>query len=427
MLIELTNDMKKAMIRFLSITLSLQILFTGYVLAQDLNNLTSDELFTQARNIPKEKANYPKIISTLKLALEKSPDYADIRLFLGRVYTWNDNLDSARFQFNQVIAKDPKNIEAYSAIFDTEYWNNNYARALDYANQGLLYDPSSSELLIKKAKALNALKDKKQALAVLKNYSKDNPIQDTDTVKSYYDLLRKQDTKNLIDLSYEYVYFDKRFDDPWHYTSLDYTRNTSIGSITGRLIYSNRFRKDGLQGEIEAYPSITKGIYAYVGAAYSQADIFPRFRGGISLYYTLPKSFDAETGFRYLDFNPNKTYIYVLAIGKYTGNFYFNLKSYISPDVEVFSHSYTLSARYYFSDRFNFVGVQVGTGISPDDKARNIIGEGNLHTYKFGINYSRDLFSNFTVAASGLWFYEEYRTNEWGNQIGLGISLIKRF
>jgi len=424
MLIELTGDMKKVMIRFLSITLMLQLLFLGETLAQDTNTLTSDELFTQARNIPKEKANYPKIINTLKLALEKSPDYADIRLFLGRVYTWNDDLDSARYQFNQVISKEPKNIEAYSAIFDVEYWNDNYARALDHANQGLLYDPNSSELLIKKAKALNALKDSRQALAILKSYSKNNL---SDTVKSYYDLLRKENAKNLIDVSYEYVYFDKRFDDPWHYTSIDYTRNTSLGSITGRLMYSNRFKTDGLQGEVEAYPSISKGIYAYVGAGYSQSDIFPRFRAGLSLYYTLPKSFDAETGFRYLDFNPNKTYIFVLALGKYTGNFYFNLKSYLSPDVDIFSHSYTFSARYYFSDRYNFIGAQLGTGISPDDRARNIMGEGNLHTYKFGLNYSRDLFNNFTVAVSGLWFYEEYRSDLWGNQIGAGVSLIKRF
>jgi len=424
MLIELNGDMKKAMIRFLSITLSLQLLLTGYVLAQDSTKLTSDELFTQARNIPKEKPNYPKIISILKLALEKSPNYADVRLFLGRVYTWNDNLDSARYQFNQVIAKEPQNTEAYSAIFDVEYWNNNYARALDHANQGLLYEPNSSELLIKKAKALNAMKDSRQALALLKSYSKKNS---SDTVKSYYDLLRKENTKNLIDISYEYVYFDKRFDDPWHYTSLDYTRNTSLGSITGRVMYSNRFRTDGLQGEIEAYPSISKGIYAYVGAGYSQSDIFPRFRAGVSLYYTLPKSFDAETGFRYLDFNPNKTYIFVVALGKYTGNFYFNLKSYLSPDVDIFSHSYTFSARYYFSDRYNFIGAQIGAGISPDDRARNIMGEGNLGTYKFGLNYSRDLFSNFTIALSGLWFYEEYRTDLWGNQIGAGISLIKRF
>ena len=179
MLIETTNVMTKNLFRLLSMVLSLQILFTGLLFAQDTNNLTSDELFTQARNISKDKQNYPQIIGLLKTALQKSPDYADIRLFLGRVYTWSDKLDSARYQFNQVLAKEPQNLEAYSAIFDLEYWNENYTRALDHANQGLLYDPKSTELLLKKAKALNALKDTRQAMAILRDYNKQNPGQDT--------------------------------------------------------------------------------------------------------------------------------------------------------------------------------------------------------------------------------------------------------
>ncbi len=171
MLIETLNYMKKTLTRFLAITLCLQLFTTSYLVAQETTELSSDEIFTLARNIPKEKANYPQIIGLLKTALTKSPDYADIRMFLGRVYTWNDDLDSARYQFNQVLAKDAKNIEAYSAIFDLEYWNNNYWRALDHANAGLFYAPNSAELNIKKAKALNALKESRKALALLKNYN----------------------------------------------------------------------------------------------------------------------------------------------------------------------------------------------------------------------------------------------------------------
>ena len=202
---------------------------------------------------------------------------------------------------------------------------------------------------------------------------------------------------------------------------------TGLGSITGSLLYSNRFKTDGLQGEIEAYPSISKNIYAYVGGAYSNSSIFPSFRGGVSLYYTLPKSFDAETGFRYLNFSSSKTYIYVLAAGKYVGNYYFNLKSYLTPGVDDLSVSFTLSAKYYFSDRYNQIGAQIGTGIATDDYMRNITGIGNLHSYKFGVNYSRDLFNNFTMSTSGVWYYEEFRSNTWGSQFSVGLSLSRRF
>jgi YaiO family outer membrane protein len=386
---------------------------------------TSDDLLIQAKDAAKDKTGYPKAIELLKKALVKSPDYADIRIYLGRLYTWTDKVDSARYQFNQVLARELKNSDAISANFDVEYWNDNYSRALDHANMGLLYYPDSSEFVIKKAKALSAMQDSRQALSYLKDRVQKHPEQ-TDVTKYYQDL-KAEKTKNAIDVSYEYVYFDKRFDDPWHYAAIDYTRNTGIGSITARLNYSNRFKTNALQGEIEAYPSITKDIYAYVGLAGSADDIFPRFRFGTSLYYTLPKGFDAETGFRYLDYNPTKTYIFVLAAGKYIGNYYINLKTYLSPDVDEFSHSYTLSVKYYLSDRFNVIGAQIGTGISPDDRARNITGIGTLSSYKFGLNFSKDLVKNLTISLSGLWYYEEYFTSTWGNQISGGISLSRRF
>ncbi|WAC39527.1 tetratricopeptide repeat protein [Pedobacter sp. SL55] len=140
------------MIRLISFNFCLLLLFANYIFAQDKSNLTADELYNKARELPKDKSNYPKTIELLKLALEKDLNYADVRLLLGRVYTWNGNLDSARLQFNQVIAKGKQIEEAYSAIFDVEYWNQNFGRALDHAKQGLLYTPNSAELLVKKQK-----------------------------------------------------------------------------------------------------------------------------------------------------------------------------------------------------------------------------------------------------------------------------------
>ena len=161
--------------------------------AQD-TTATSDELLIQAKAAAKEKTGYPKAIELLKKALVKSPDYADIRIYLGRLYTWTDKVDSARFQFNQVLAKEPKNSDAIAANFDVEYWNDNYPRALDHANMGLLYYPDSSEFVIKKAKALSAMQDSRQALAYLKDRVQKNPGQ-TD-VSKYYNDLKAEKTKN---------------------------------------------------------------------------------------------------------------------------------------------------------------------------------------------------------------------------------------
>lgn len=425
MLIDTTVVMKQKWMRRLSINLIILLLFTCSLWAQDKTAYTADELYQQAQSLPKEKDNFQKIIDLLKTALEKSPHNNDIQLFLGRAYTWNHYLDSARYQFNQVLARDPNNEEAYSAIYDVEYWNGNYNRAIDHTNMGLLYHPNSTELTLKKAKALNASKNRQRALVLLKQHLQQNP--NLDTVSNYYQQLKSEQANNIIWLNYEYVHFDKRYPDPWHFASVAYSRNTSIGYLTGRLIYSNRYRLNGVQGEIDAYPHLSKNIYGYVGVAFSNADIFQRFKVGASLYYTLPKSFEAEAGYRYLDYRTTEAHIYVLGLGKYVGNYLFNFKTFLSQNIGVYSHSHILSARYYFSDRFNYLGIQVGTGIPADDKARNIMGLGVLTSYNAGLNYSRDIAKNLSITLAGLWHIEEYQPSIWGNQISVNAGLIKRF
>jgi YaiO family outer membrane protein len=412
--------MKIKLFNILGFIFIIQLIVVDRSFAQQIH-LSPDELFNAARAIPKEKANYPKIISTLKLALQKSPNYADAQIFLGRVYTWNNNLDSARYEINQVLAKDPKNIEAYAALTDLEYWNQNFSRALDHANQGLLYDPKSSDLIVKKTKILAAMKDEKRTKSFY------NEHKDLDTLRGFLDLIKRDNTKNMVSLGYEYVYFDKRFSDPWHFSYADYSRNTKIGYVSGRLWYSNRYNQNGLQGEVDAYPILSDRVYTYICVGASPSSIFPKFRAGGSIYFMLPKTFDGEMGFRYLNFNPVESYIAVLGLGKYIKNWYINVQSYISLVSEQSSQSHTLNVRYYFSDRFNLVGMQLGTGISPDDRIRNIDQTANLKSYKLGLNYSKDVVKNLAIAAAGLWYYEEYASNTWGNQFSLSLSINKRF
>src|ERR1700742_3805791 len=45
--------------------------------------------------------------SLCKRILRKSPNYWDIHTFLGRIYTWNHQYDSARAEFNQVLNAKP--------------------------------------------------------------------------------------------------------------------------------------------------------------------------------------------------------------------------------------------------------------------------------------------------------------------------------
>ncbi len=390
-------------------------------------NRSSDELFQDARHAAFEQKDYPLAIRLSRQALAQSPDYSDIRVFLGRVYTWSDQPDSARTEFRYVIQAHPDYEDAYVAITDMEYWNDRPDTAFAYVTQGLQHHPQSASLLLRKARVLVALKQlpdaAKTANALLALYPSDA------AGRALLNSIRDQVRKNKIDISYDYTYFDKRFDQPWHLLSLSYARQTKMGTILGRLNYANKFGEDGVQGEIDAYPHISNTFYAYVNAGYSGSDVvFPKYRGGLSLYANLPASFEGELGFRYLYFD-DAIWVYTASVGKYYKNWWFNLRTFLTPGEGELSRSFALTARYYTAGADDYFTIGLGTGVSPDDQRNNISYaiNTNLITYKWTLAYQRTVGRQNIIGAGATWYYEEYRKGIYGNQVNIGIMLQRRF
>lgn len=389
---------------------------------------SSDELFQQARTLAFKQKDYVKAIALSKEALTKSPDYSDIRIFLGRLYTWNDQPDSARQELKSVINKHQDNEDASLAIASLEFWENNSKLALDYVNSGLKHHPQSEDLLLLKAKILNDLKQWTEADSELKTLLKINPS--STEARSLAVRIRQNSSKNKIGVAYDFIHFDKQFDDPWHLLSVDYGRQTSLGSIIGRVNYANRFNNSGVQFEVDAYPHISNTFQAYISGGYSNdVGVFPEYRAGFSLYANLPKSFEAEAGFRYLTFGES-TWIYTFSVGKYYKNFWFNLRTYLTPSNNDVSRSFSLTTRYYFGGADDYFSMRLGTGLSPDDPQNNVlIGNSNykLTSNNVTIGYRKSI-KTFNILTLNLGLdNQEYKLNTKGNQIDFGIGYIRRF
>ncbi|WP_207531664.1 YaiO family outer membrane beta-barrel protein [Desertivirga arenae] len=411
---------KKYLIIIASILFSLQ-----HLTAQE--KLSSDSLFQLAREAAFDKKDYSTAIELSKRALKQSPDYTDIQVFLGRVYTWNDKPDSARAVFEQVLQRKPGNEDASFAYASLEFWNNNSNKALSIAENGLSTSPDSKDLLLIKSKILNDLGKPTEASNTIAYLLKKDP-KNTEA-RALAERLKENSSKNKIGVGYDFVYFDEQFSDPWHLASIDYGRQTPIGSVTARLNYANRFSDNGTQVELEAYPSISKTFYAYVGAGYSgDVGIFPKYRAGFSLYANLPSSFEAEAGIRFLHFTDNTT-VYTLSAGKYVKNYWFNFRTYLTPSGNDISQSYALTFRYYYGGSDDYFSVGAGTGISPDETSNNIL----LNTgYKLRSNNItgsfRHLFNRTNVLAlNASWQNQEYRRDTRGNQFTVGLGYQKRF
>lgn len=402
-------------------------LFSFFSTNAQEEELTTDELFVKARTAAFDEDNYTKAIELTMKALDKSPNYADVRIFLGRLYTWTDKVDSARIAFNRVLEENPGHEDATLAYTSLEYWNDNSEKALKIVNKGILKHPKSEDLLLLKARVLKDLKRYAEANDALNQLLKINPK--LTEARSLGESIRNVSSKNQIGVDYEYVYFDERFDDPWHLASIDYSRSTKIGSIIGRLNYANRFTSNGTQFVIDAYPSISDTFYAYVsGGIASSGSIFPDYRAGASLYANLPAAFEGEVGFRMLSFD-EETWIYTASVGKYISNFWINARTYLTPDEENISQSYSLNVRYYIAGADDYLSFGVGTGISPDDNTNSILYQDpyKLKSSNISIGYRMSVKSTNVFFINAELEDQEYAPETRGNQFSVGIGYFKKF
>lgn len=327
-------------------------------------DLTVDRQYELARQAAFEEGNYEKAREYAYAALEKSPDYHGIRVFVARLYAWEGNYEKAREELHYVLERDPDNHNALSALLDVESWSGNYKEGLKWVNRALQSYPQDEAFLLSKAGLLQNLDKPKEAEQTYINILDLYPgsLKARQGLKS----LNLKQMKYQATLSFRHDRFSRIFD-PWNFREVQLSRQTGIGSIIGRVQYANRFSTNGVQFNVDAYPSLVKGLYAYISAGYSDASIYPDFRFGFSLYKSLPSAFELEGGIRYLNFSSSETAIYTLSLSKYRGNYLFTGRTYFVPSSAGNSHSFSLLTRRYFGDAQTYLGISGGFGTASAD------------------------------------------------------------
>ncbi|MGB3774522.1 MAG: YaiO family outer membrane beta-barrel protein [Leeuwenhoekiella sp.] len=393
------------------------------------NQKTPDELYAEARTKAFEEKNYADAIDLIKRARVISPDYLELGVFLGRLYTFTDSLPKARTVLNEVLIKEPGREDASLAYGNLEYWNSNTEEALTIVNKGIVVHPDSQSLNILKAKILKDLGQYGEARIILDELLKQNPK--LTEARSIISSMNTAAAKNSVGINYEFVYFDERFDNPWHLAHVEYGRQTRLGAIFGRLNYANRFQTGGTQFEIDAYPRISNLFYCYVNGGISNTDgIFPKYKAGFSLYANLPAAFEIDGGFRFLAFDDN-TWIYTVGLGKYYSNYWFNLRTYLTPSQGALAHSYVFTARYYLGGADDFLSLKLGTGLSPDNSTNSILFNPDngyrLKSNNIALVYRKLFWQTNVLNLAAAFENQEFARNRRGNQLSFSIGYIKRF
>ncbi len=321
--------------------------------------------------------------------VSKTPDDLDARSLLASTYSWNGDYTRARDEFNLITSKRRDHKNAWISSIKNELYTKNYATALGLANKALKYLDGNSEIERLRTIALEGIEHQEftengwfddQAIAVdQNNQEKENRIGrkmekvdesvDTTEVKTVVKPktpLDEEVLKNRFGIRNSFTVFDQRYD-PMVYSNIAFKHQTKWGSIIPAINYSNRLGQQGLQYDVSLYPKLARKVYAYLNYGYSNAPIYPAHKMAGDIYVNLPKGIELSGGGRYIKFESRDVRVVTNSLGYYTGNYYFSLRSYITPRPDNLTRfSGNLLVRKYLRDGENYIGGTVGMGYSPE-------------------------------------------------------------
>jgi YaiO family outer membrane protein len=336
-------------------------------------------------------------LRALDARLASVPTDSDARTLRGIILSWDRRYDEARRDLETVLAAHRDYSDALLALINVELWSDHADRAEVLAREALRRNPNDAVWLVARAKALRALGQRQEALAALRRASQLDPHnhEAAEQARTLGDDLRAFTAS--FDHSSEW-FSDKR--NPWLEDSVQLSRQTGIGSVIARFSSAERFSSTSRQVELEAYPHLRPGTYAYLNFGYSpDAALYPRHRLGAELYQSLGKGWEASAGFRQLYFGSNIN-IYTPSLTKYYGNWMTTVRFYLTPGTTGTSRSAQIQARRYFGNGVDYWGVRCGYGASPVE-TQGIYDLTILHASTVAFEFQRTLFRRFSM--SGRW------------------------
>lgn len=319
------------------------------------------DLVSQARALAFD-GHRAEALQVLEKRLSDRPTDSDAQVLRGIILSWEGRYHEARLDLEAVLARHPGHGDALPALINVEMWSDRPARAEELAREGLKRNPNDPDLLVALARALKAQNRKRDALQVVRHVLAVDPgnKKAADMESSLGDSLRHFTAS--IDHSTQW-YSDGR--SSLQEEQVQLSQQTAVGSVMARFSHANQYGEASQQVEIDAYPHLRPGTYAYVNVGYSpDANLYPKYRVGSDLYQSLGGGFEASGGFRQLHFSGN-VHIYTASLTKYYGDWMFTSRVFLTPDTAGTSHSVQFQARRYLGNGTDYLGVRYGYGSSP--------------------------------------------------------------
>lgn len=396
------SDATRFVSRRLSVICAL-ICAIGY--AQNLIDSTKTEpedVVATARKLA-TSGHRAEALVMLDQRLDERRTDSDARVLRGVILSWEGRYDDARRDLEMVLEQHRDHGDALPALINVEMWSDHPERAEALARDALRRNPTNPDLLLARAKALKAMKRDHEALDDIQRLLLVDPgNQKAAEMKSDLgDSLRTWTAS--FDHSTEW-FSDGRT--PWQEAQVQLSRDTGIGSVIARFDRANRFGLTSQMVELDAYPHLRRGTYAYLNVGYSpDANLYPQTRLAADLYQSLGHGYEVSGGIRQLHFGGNIR-IYTASLTKYYGDWMFTGRTFLTPDIVGTSRSGQFQVRRYLGSSTDYVSLRIGYGSSPTE-VTNITDIQILSSSSAAVQFNHAIGRRFMVLGQFGYSYED--------------------
>jgi YaiO family outer membrane protein len=390
--------------------------------------MDTDSLLTVTNRYLNVDKNYSEAKRLGHMGLRLAPTYYDFHIALGRACRFTNELDSARYYFNQVIANTTKYKEAYIYLAQIEIETKKGPNAKTVLDQAIKLYPEEKEFYWLQLSAVELENDDLQTLAYLKQFEAKFP--NDPSIKSRILDFKLNSNSDRIGIGTTLTTFDRSGVGPWYLSTVQYIRQRKKVTLIGRLNYADRQSYgtsigNGTLTEVESYVKWTKKHYSFGNVGIGNAPLFPKLRLNYSSFISIASKWELELGMRYNKNSATENYSSAVGLGTYIGSGWLNLKSYLNLDSQKKYPSFTLSYRYYLNSRYDYYTASMGYGTSPDERETLSQYEQRiaLNSYRVGLGYSKVLYKKYIISLLGNYNRQEYFPKKYQNELSATVQL----
>jgi YaiO family outer membrane protein len=324
--------------------------------------VAQEDLLAKARALATSN-HRREALEMLSSHLNESPRDVDARLLYGLVLSWEGRWGDAREALQQVLDQTPGYIDAAIALTNVELWSRHPQAGDELTRKYVAEMPNHVELLLARARVLRALKQRPEEQQVLHSVLQVDPH--NSAAEDMQRAMREESSAWDSSFSVNTIAYNDHTS-PWIEQQAQIRRGANAGSVIFRFSRAYRFGYKSNLAEVDWYPHIRPGTYAYLNFGYSpEAILYPRFRAGAELFQSLGHGYEASAGMRRLQFTSTRINVYTASLGRYHKNWYISGRTFVVPGDPKPSVSVQGLVRHYFGDGERYIGIRAGRGAAP--------------------------------------------------------------